>query len=75
MWVHRVRRDKKNELLPAWQASALDGLGFEWKVHQQVAKWFFNLHEARRWKVRCFSSVHAISLLFGAFDKPSQLAF
>lgn len=51
MWVHRLRRDFKNDLLPQWQVDKLDTLQFAWKVDQISAKWHHNFHEARRYKV------------------------
>lgn len=52
MWVHRMRRDFKTDLLPQWQVDKLDSIQFAWRVDQISAKWHHNFHEARRYKVR-----------------------
>ena len=58
-WVHRMRKLHKEGMLPPHQQSRLDQLLFVWKVDQQGAKWHFNLHEARRYKVPCLGTIIA----------------
>ena len=64
-WVHRMRRDFKNKLLPQWQIDKLDLLQFPWKVDQISAKWHHNFHEARRYKVCGQSGNCELEYLFG----------
>jgi hypothetical protein len=50
-WVHRLRRLKAQGRLPAELAARLEGVGFAWRVDNITAKWYHNLHVARRYKV------------------------
>lgn len=51
-WVHRQRALRKRGELSAAAVAALDDLGFAWKVDVITAKWYHNLHAARRYRVR-----------------------
>ena len=50
-WVHRLRRLRSEGRLPEGLAARLEGVGFAWRVDGITAKWYHNLHVARRYKV------------------------
>ena len=68
-WVHKVRKQAKDGILPQWQKDKLDDLLFVWKVEQQNAKWHFHLHEARRFKVRFPQISYYLSLYPNGNDR------
>ncbi|PSC68038.1 Replication factor C subunit 5 [Micractinium conductrix] len=49
-WVHELRAARRRGALPPGQAAALDALGFAWQVDVITAKWYHNLHAARRYR-------------------------
>lgn len=51
-WVHRQRALRKRGGLSPAAIAALDELGFAWRVDVITAKWYHNLHAARRYRVR-----------------------
>ena len=74
-WVHVLRRQRKQQLLPVWKRECLERVHFVWEVDQQTALWHYHLHEARRYKVMPCTGKGLLSCRFVLSNWPYDNAY